>query len=172
MFGVEIGDLATWVGAGVAFLTALAALLLQLRGSHRSQAEQVALWSSDHHVTHVDEGLLEFIPRPEGHWWHGFVCLNQSAGPVDNFVFEAEGASTVHYTPALPPGERYEGHLAVPYGPIPRLRMEFSDQRGRRWKVGYDRTLSRSKSEPEGGIDMVPVVNLPWAEDTRKPTSE
>jgi hypothetical protein len=116
---------------------------------------------------------------PEGRYWHGFVCLNQSSGPISDLRIESEGTQqqrAVHAYPLdLGPGERYEGQLAVPFGPVPRLRLDFNDGKSRRWRRDFDGRISRRRRVKEfSRVGVVPVygdVNMDAGLE-RKPTEE
>lgn len=141
---MQFGDIGTSVGAvttGLAILLAAIVFALQLRDKHRAQSELVAAWPEQEHV---DRNM----PAPEKCYWYGFVCHNQSFGPIyDIEVLAEQTADSVRravFRPgALGPGRLCEGHLAVPNGPAPRLMLSFTDAAGRRWQRDFSGRIQK-----------------------------
>jgi hypothetical protein len=137
------GDVASWVAVAVTFVMAAAGLVWQWWTRRRSQAEQIAVWRSQDHVLSLD-------PPSEFEWWLGFVCWNQSTGPVSEMVFWTDAdrvrdLGILEHGGELGPGERFEGRLRCQHGPVPRIGYDFTDAAGRRWRRNPNGSMSRVK---------------------------
>jgi hypothetical protein len=147
-------DLATWVGelatAGALGVTATI-FGMQLYDRRRQQADRVAVWPDQRHVEQPSDST-------EFHSF-GFICRNDSDGPIFDIIVEAEGKNrgVLARPGVLPPGEEFSGQLHIKYGPLPHLVVSFTDYAGRCW---HKRRVGRSKLQRtrKGSIIGIPVT--------------